>query len=149
QEKQIRMVGQVPAGKSLIVTDAAYYSARRHRIFLLSPANWSGERAKLIRREAAQFPLAARLRNEGAPLGEVFSFISGLYFRGKLEYARAYANPPAKVPGVVVITAARGLVSPDRIVTMEELIDLSSAPVDARDSRYRLPLEQDARLLWE
>src|SRR5438132_10431681 len=55
---------------------------RGHRIFLLSPANISGERAKLLLRESAAFPLAQRLQSQGAPLGEVFSFISGLYFRG-------------------------------------------------------------------
>src|SRR5262249_37715463 len=119
----------------------------QHRIFLLSPANISGERAKLILAESAKSLFAQRLRGEGAPLGEVFSFISGLYFRGKLAYARAYANPPSGVPGVVVITAACGLMSPERIVTLERLRELSSAFVNAGDSRYRIPLERDARLL--
>jgi hypothetical protein len=64
------------------------------RIFLLSPANASGVRARLVLGDSGRTELAQRLRNEGAPLGEVFSFISGLYFRGKLTYARAYANPP-------------------------------------------------------
>jgi len=120
---------------------------RRHRIFLLSPANISGERAKLLLRESARFPLAQRLQSQGAPLGDVFSFISGLYFRGKLAYARAHANPPPNVPGVVVITAAQGLLSPERIVTKQALIDISSARVDANDPRYRIPLERDARIL--
>jgi hypothetical protein len=92
-------------------------------------------------------PLAQRLRGEGAPLGEVFSFISGLYFRGKLAYARAYADPPPGVPGIMVITAARGLVSPDKVVTFEELCEISSVPVAATESRYRIPLERDARAL--
>jgi hypothetical protein len=91
--------------------------------------------------------LAQQLRGEGAPLGEVFSFISGLYFRGKLAYARAYADPPAGVPGILVITAARGLVSPDKVVTLEELCEISSVPVAATESRYRIPLERDARAL--
>jgi len=80
-------------------------------------------------------------------LGEVFSFISGLYFRGKLAYARAYADPPPGVPGIMVITAARGLVSPDKVVTLEELCEISSVPVAATESRYRIPLERDARAL--
>jgi predicted kinase len=122
---------------------------RRHRIFLLSPANISGERAKLLLRESARFPLAQRLQSQGAPLGDVFSFISGLYFRGKLAYARTHANPPPTIPGVVVITAARGLWSPERIVTRQDLIDISSAPVDAADPRYRIPLEHDARILCD
>ena len=42
---------------------------------------------------AAEFPLALQLRSvEGATIGEVFSFLSGLYFRGKLTYARAHAS---------------------------------------------------------
>ena len=31
---------------------------------------------------------------EGAALGDVFAFVSGLYFRGKLTYARRFAAPP-------------------------------------------------------
>src|SRR3982074_192469 len=82
-----------------------------HRIFLLSPANAGGVREKMIMSENARFILARRLRNDGLPLGELFSFISGLYFRGKLAYARTFASPPAGVPGIFVITAARGVVS--------------------------------------
>lgn len=149
QAKRIRLIGHVPVANANAELLREERDRRRHRIFLLSPANISGERAKLIWRQSANFPLAQQLRREGVPLGEVFSFISGLYFRGKLAYARAYANPPPGIPGVVVITSVRGLMSPDRIVTMEELIELSSAPVDAKDSRYRLPLEADARILRE
>ena len=65
------------------------------RIFLLSPANCGGIRAKIVASPAATFDLATRLRSPaGAPLGEVFSFVSGLYFRGKLAYARRFARPP-------------------------------------------------------
>ena len=49
----------------------------------------------LLFRPATMFPVAAALRSEeGASLGEVFSFVSGLYFRGKLAYAEAFARPP-------------------------------------------------------
>jgi hypothetical protein len=58
----------------------------------------------------ARSDLAIRLRDGGAPLGEVFSFISGLYFRGKLAYARAFAEVPPAIPGAFVITAGGGLV---------------------------------------
>ncbi len=47
------------------------------------------------------------------PLGDVFSFLSGLYFRGKLEYARAFARAPDVHDGIHVITMTDGLVSPD------------------------------------
>jgi hypothetical protein len=117
------------------------------RIFLLSPANAGGIRAQLIFREEARFPLALRLRDGQLSLGEVFSFISGLYFRGKLAYAKAFAQPPANTPGALVITACGGLLPPDLLLNRESLRAISSAPVVASEARYRLPLERDARLL--
>ncbi len=117
------------------------------RIFLLSPANAGGVRAKMIMSENARFVLARRLRNDGLPLGELFSFISGLYFRGKLAYARAFASPPSGAPGVLVITAGRGLVSPDALMTHDEMMEIADVPVDAGDPRYREPLERDAQEL--
>lgn len=119
------------------------------RIFLLSPANAAGPRATQIVSDAAHSPLAQRLRQTGATLGEVFSFISGLYFRGKLTYAQTFAAPPARVPGVFVITACGGLLPPETPVTIEQLRQISAASIDAAEPRYRLPLERDARLLLE
>ena len=79
-------------------------------MFLLSPAHCGGERAQLVLRDQARFDLASRLRaREGASLGEVFSFLSGLYFRGKLAYAQSFARPAAGVSGVMVITPCEGL----------------------------------------
>jgi len=121
-----------------------------HRIFLLSPANVSGVRAKLILRENAAFPLALRLRDGGLSLGESFSFISGLYFRGKLAYARAFALPPPhaqRARGAMVITACGGLLPEETLVTREDLYNISSAPVSLSEARYRVPLERDARSL--
>jgi predicted kinase len=103
----------------------------------------------MILREAAMFPLAVRLREEGLALGEIFSFISGLYFRGKLAYARAHAVPPSGVPGIVVITASGGLVSPDRLFRLPDLLEITSGDIAAGAPEYRLPLERDARLLFE
>jgi hypothetical protein len=117
------------------------------RIFLLSPANAGGVRAKMIMSENARFVLARRLHNDGLPLGELFSFISGLYFRGKLAYARAFASPPVGMPGILVITAGRGLVSPDALMTPDEMVEIADVPVDAGDPRYREPLERDAQEL--
>jgi hypothetical protein len=118
------------------------------RIFLLSPASSHGERAQLVFRPEAEFPLARALRTpEGAPLGEVFTFLSGLYFRGKLGYARAFARPPAKVPGVVVITTSEGLVSPESPVTLDRLRRWAAVPIDAAEARYRAPLLRDAQLI--
>lgn len=117
------------------------------RIFLLSPASAGGIRARLILREEASFPLALRLRKGCLTLGEAFSFMSGLYFRGKLAYAKAFAQPPPHVPGALVITACGGLLSPEMPLTKDALCAISSAPVAASETRYRIPLERDARLL--
>src|SRR5205814_8747154 len=83
----------------------------RNRIFLLSPAYAGGERARMILSERAQFDLAQRLRSSRqATLGEVFTFLSGLYFRGKLAYANAFVRTAGRIGGVLVIKPTRGLV---------------------------------------
>jgi hypothetical protein len=116
----------------------------KKRVFLLSPANAAGVRARLILREQARFELATRLRDTGAPLGEIFGFISGLYFRGKLEYARAFAHPPANTPGVLIITASRGLLTPETVLNLDEFRKIALEPIHAGNARYREPLECDA-----
>ena len=121
----------------------------RRRIFLLSPAHAGGIRARLLLRPEASFDLAARLRREGVPLGEAFSFISGLYFRGKLAYAAAFANPPEGVPGTFVIASGCGLVLPETVVTLDQLQRIASIPIDAAEARYREPLETACRSLGE
>jgi hypothetical protein len=118
------------------------------RVFLLSPAHCGGERARLVLRPEATFDLARRLRSRGgAPLGEVFSFMSGLYFRGKLAYARSFARPPTGVAGVLVITPCQGLRSPDTYVGAALLRRYGQVDIAAEDARYRRPLVRDARAL--
>ena len=98
----------------------------------------------------AEFELARRLRSpEGAPIGDVFSFLSGLYFRGKLAYAREFAAPPPGVPGVLVITTNEGLRNPDEPVTLPRLKRFARGDIDLADRRYRQPLRRDARLIGE
>ena len=80
-------------------------------------------------------------------LGELFSFISSLYFRGKLAYARAFAAAPAGLRGALVITSSGGLVPPDTLITLELLREISCGSVDPADARYRMPLERDATIL--
>ena len=139
-----KLVDHAPSGR--IATDSRPVSqSRSPRIFLLSPANLGGVRGGLVLAESGQSALSQRLRNGGVPLGEVFSFISGLYFRGKLAYARTFANAPTGIPGIVLITASAGLVSPDKLVTLEELRELTMGRLDASEPRYRLFLERDAR----
>ena len=124
--------------------------AAPNRIFLLSPAHCGGERARLFLNPRARFELALRLRSpEGAPIGEVFSFLSGLYFRGKLAYAREFASPPKGVPGALVITPNEGLRSPDEPLTTALLKRFARGDVDQRKRSYRQPLLRDARLVAE
>jgi hypothetical protein len=120
-----------------------------HRIFLLSPASTGGKRASLLLNERATFPLATQLRMaEGAPLGDVFSFLSGLYFRGKLTYARTFARPPRGVDRSLVITSSRGLVSPETRVTLDDLRAFANVPISADEPRYAEPLIADAERLF-
>ena len=115
------------------------------RVFILSPARADGERAQMLLSPRATFPLAMRLRSvEGAPLGEVMSFLSGLYFRGKLAYARAFARPPARTEGVLVITSDGGLQPASAPLTVEALQRAARVDIDARNPRYRQPLEESA-----
>jgi hypothetical protein len=119
----------------------------RPRVFLLSPANAGGERARMILSDRAQFALARQLRREGLPLGEVFAFVSGLYFRGKLAYSQAFASPPRGAPASLVITQSRGLVPPETSVTIDDLRAMAAVPIDGADSRYIEPLARDAGAL--
>lgn len=121
------------------------------KIFLLSPAFCGGKRGQMVMRDAASFPLAAQLRTpQGAPLGEVFSFLSGLYFRGKMAYVGAFADPPLGIPGAVVITPTRGLVPPESHITLPVLREWAEeGDVALTNARYRRPLEEHARALDE
>ena len=112
-------------------------------VFLLSPADTSGVRAQRLLREGARSELAVRLREEGAPIGEVFAFLSGLYFRGKLAYARRFA-PNASF----VITSSAGLLAPDERVRLGDLRGYAQVPIACEEPRYRRPLDRDARRLW-
>lgn len=116
-------------------------------MFLLSPANSAGERMALVLSPRAGFALAHAVQRDGAPLGEVFRFASGLYFRGKLAYAQAFARPPQGIPGALVIAPGAGLVPAETMVRVPHLRAFAEVPVDARDVRFRIPLENDARLL--
>jgi hypothetical protein len=119
-----------------------------HRVFLLSPANVVGRRAQILLNAAAPFELARRLHAGGpVTLGEAFSFMSGLYFRGKLAYARAFARPPEGLCGAFVITSNRGLLPVDTIITAEELGLFAGAPIDPQNKAYSEPLLRTALVL--
>lgn len=115
------------------------------RTFLLSPAYAGGRRAQMLLSERAQFALAQRLRGgEPVSLGEVFTFLSGLYFRGKLAYANAFAPDFSRV---LVITPTRGLIPAATGVTLADLREFAEVDIAADDPRYRRPLERDLRRL--
>jgi len=128
------------------------HTGPRARIFLLSPANCGGARARQVLSPCAAFALANQLRSsEGAPLGELFAFVSGLYFRGKLTYARRFAVPPdpaGAISGSVhIITPNAGLRSPDTLVTGAAMRAFADTDVHPDNSAYRRPLERSAQVL--
>ena len=120
------------------------------RVFLLSPANLGGVRAALLLDPRAKFPLARALRTaRGASLGEVMTFTSGLYFRGKVAYAQAFAKPPEGVSGALVITPSAGLRPLETLCTLETLHEFAGVDIANGDERYQKPLAFDARDLAE
>src|SRR4051812_48466630 len=118
------------------------------RVFLLSPAFAGGQRARMIMSERAQFDLARRLRSDTPPsLGEVFAFLSSLYFRGKLAYANAFAPARRKRSSVLVITPTRGLVPAVTPIGLADLREFGDVDIHEDDPRYRGPLERDVKAL--
>ena len=109
----------------------------------------------MVMSERATFELAVQLRTRaGAPLGELFAFMSGLYFRGKLAYSRAFACPPdpssaISGAGSFVITPNAGLRSVDTLVTLEALRSFAGVDIAADNPKYRRPLETSARAIAE
>ena len=110
------------------------------RVFLLSPANCRGLRAKQVLSPKATFSVAARLRGEGVPIGDLFAHMSGLYFRGKITYARKFGR-------AFVITPDRGLMPAEMTITSQVLIRFADADIDLENPAYRTPLEHTARAL--
>lgn len=116
--------------------------------FLLSPARSDGPRARVLTNPGASFDLALKLRSaEGAELGDVFSFLSGLYFRGKLTYARALTPADRHAAQIKIITTNRGLRSPAERITRDDLVAFSNVDIANGDERYLAPLRRDAELL--
>ncbi len=80
-------------------------------------------------------------------LGEVFTFLSGLYFRGKLAYANAFAPSSRRRSSVLVITPTRGLVPAASPIGLADLREFAGVDIHENDPRYRAPLERDVRQL--
>jgi hypothetical protein len=82
-----------------------------------------------------------------AQLGDVFTFCSGLYFRGKLTYGRKFAQPPEGIPGVQIITPTRGLLSAETRIGSHDLREFITVAVDADETRFTGPLRRSAETL--
>jgi hypothetical protein len=113
----------------------------------------------MVLSDRAQFDLAMRLRNgRGVAIGEVFAFVSGLYFKGKLAYALEFARPPAGQgygdagltgSGALVITPTAGLRGVETAITIDAIRGFAGVDIAANDPRYRKPLVSSARALAE
>ncbi len=119
-----------------------------HTVFLLSPANLGGQRARMVFNPAATFPVARQLHcGQGATIRDVFSFVSGLYFRGKATYAQAFERPPAEDLGALVICPGEGLRLLNETVTVERLRGWAEVAVDEDNRDFTAPLIEDAAAL--
>jgi hypothetical protein len=120
-------------------------------VFLLSPAFCGGRRGAILLKEGGTSIPAQQLAAGALSLGAAFSFVSGLYFRGKLAYARHFAAARVSTVvddgGVGVITPTRGLQSPDVIVSAPLLREFVGVDLASGDPRYLDPLVRDLRAL--
>jgi hypothetical protein len=117
-------------------------------VFLLSPADAGARRAAMLISPKSQFELALRLRSTGISLGEAYSFMSPLYFRGKLAYAAAFARPTKpNLAGIQVITPSKGLLTPGTTLNLAALQSLGADRIVHHDPGYRDPLQRDLALL--
>ena len=129
---------------------------REPTIFLLSPASLSGVRAAQLTSRDAGFETAVRFRSaEGVPIADAFSFLSSLYFRGKIAYARHFAAPPPTLgmgmpdDGILVIAPGFGLVPPSWPLNRERMKQLRRTSVDLADPSYCEPMRRHAAQLSE
>ena len=124
--------------------NAGVASAAQVTVFVLSPARCGGERAALLA-ASLQSALGRQLHDRTAPLGDVFAWLSALYFRGKLTYARRFAAGPAGMSGTLVMAPGRGLEPPDVAISAAELRAMGQ--VDVESDAFAAPLRRDAAQL--
>jgi len=120
------------------------------RLFLLSPATLNGLRAKQLMSPRARFDVAQRYRTEGGvEVADAFAFMSALYFRGKIAYARAFAKPSPIIggDGIFVITSGYGLVPPDWRINEERMKRMRRIDIDTDSRSYTKPLKDHAQLI--
>ena len=118
-------------------------------VFLLSPVNLAGKRGKMLLSPEARFELARALRSEaGAPLAELFSFVSGLYFRGKVSYARAFGHSIGG-ESALVMTAGGGLCTLTESVTLPRLSGWERVAISEQNPHFTAPLQRHASMLLD
>ena len=117
------------------------------RVFLLSPSYCRGRRATMLLKPASDFAAARRLADGQLTLGEAFAFMSGLYFRGKLAYGRAFGRTTSGAGALFVITPSRGLMSPDAVIDRDLIGEFADAEIGVDNVSYRAPLERDVDAL--
>ena len=105
-------------------------------VFLLSPARCSGDRARMLVRSKTS-PLGACLREGTATLGDVFTWLSALYFRGKLAYARQFGEP-------LIMAQGRGLCAPELALDVAALRTMGRTSIEGRT--FSRALRRDAEL---
>jgi hypothetical protein len=123
-----------------------------NKIFILSPASLTGERGRQLLSPDARFETARRYRSrEGVPIEEAFTFLSSLYFRGKIAYARHFAKPPGDLPasGVLVIAPGFGLVPEGWPLTAKRVETVRRTPIDLKNPEYCEPMRQHTEMLKE
>ena len=121
--------------------------APNQRVFLLSPAKAGGKRYSFLLREQATFDLAIKLRHGSATIGEIYTFISGLYFRGKMAYSAAFHASNLGIPGTLVIVPGLGLITPETLVTLDQLQAIAKVPVSEDNPVHLDALQKSAKLL--
>ena len=113
-------------------------------VFLISPARCGGKRAEMLATSRA-FELGQQLQDGGAPLGDVFAWLSALYFRGKLAYARRFAAAPRGLGGALVMAPGAGLRDADMRITAADLRAMGA--VDVESTAFVQPLRRDALIV--
>ena len=85
----------------------------------------------MLLRPGSEMALARQLQADTLTLGAAFSFLSGLYFRGKLSYATTFGRlRDAPTDATLIITPTRGLERPDLPLTAELLQEFASVDID-------------------
>ena len=107
-------------------------------VFLISPARTNGLRAEQL--AVSRSPMGEALRTGQAPIGDVFTWLSALYFRGKLTYAHVFAPRRTYImaPGVGLVPASHRI----GVAALRAM-----AAIEIESEAFAAPLRRDAERL--